>query len=378
MPRPSVSGASSPSATTEQRRAEIQQRVYNVVSSPWKVLEVNGGEAGYEIVRTRSRHPGQDFVTVGDDGGGAFGSLSDATLAANAPDDLEFLLRELASVQRALADEKARRGAETVKLRITERELVARTAERDAYRKPCWEHEPENGDGGLPRVEWLAALLSEISEWIIKYPQILTENEDAEAVWVALRECVYLREGLEEAIQRERLVALGTPPGDAPAGHVHALNPDACNAWDFRAGAPGEATPSDQEKTMQMIGGFPRRIRTDYYSDAERRIRAAIETVERTGAHVRLTDAVVLLGQAMEAVADAIEDMGIAPTEPRPPKRTTEEADAFAVMDMDEIVDLHFSREGAEDAAGMLDVEPLYRRRRSSDPAPETPTREAP
>lgn len=53
--------------------------------------------------------------------------------------------------------------------------------------------------------------------------------------------------------------------------------------------------------------GFPRRIRTDLYTPAERAIADAIAAVEAAGAHPRLTDAVVLLGQAKDAVADFVE-----------------------------------------------------------------------
>ena len=58
---------------------------------------------------------------------------------------------------------------------------------------------------------------------------------------------------------------------------------------------------------MQMIDGFPRRSRLDLYTPAELAIRAAVEAVEAAGAHPLLTDAVILLQQAREKVADFVE-----------------------------------------------------------------------
>ena len=58
---------------------------------------------------------------------------------------------------------------------------------------------------------------------------------------------------------------------------------------------------------MQMIDGFPRRSRLDLSTPAELAIRAAVEAVESAGAHPLLTDAVILLQQAREKVADFVE-----------------------------------------------------------------------
>ena len=58
---------------------------------------------------------------------------------------------------------------------------------------------------------------------------------------------------------------------------------------------------------MQMINGIPRRARIDLYTPAEAAIRAALIVVESVGAHPLLTDAVILLGQAQEKVADFVE-----------------------------------------------------------------------
>lgn len=58
---------------------------------------------------------------------------------------------------------------------------------------------------------------------------------------------------------------------------------------------------------IQMIDGFPRRNRLDLCTPAELAIRAAVEAVEAAGAHPLLTDAVILLQQAREKVADFVE-----------------------------------------------------------------------
>ena len=51
----------------------------------------------------------------------------------------------------------------------------------------------------------------------------------------------------------------------------------------------------------------PRRIRIDLFSEAEKAIYDATWVVERAGAHPHLTDAVVLLQKAREAVADFVD-----------------------------------------------------------------------
>lgn len=53
--------------------------------------------------------------------------------------------------------------------------------------------------------------------------------------------------------------------------------------------------------------GAPRRIRLDLNTPAELSIRNAIRIVEETGCDPLLTDAVVLLGAALEKVADFVE-----------------------------------------------------------------------
>lgn len=61
--------------------------------------------------------------------------------------------------------------------------------------------------------------------------------------------------------------------------------------------------------------GLPRRNDINLHSQAEKAIRQAIFEVEAAGADPRLTDAVVLLGQAKEKVADFVEEFGLHPTE---------------------------------------------------------------
>lgn len=58
---------------------------------------------------------------------------------------------------------------------------------------------------------------------------------------------------------------------------------------------------------MKMINGFPRRCRVDLYTSAEKAILDAVLAVEDTGAHPFLTEAVILLSQAKDKVADFVE-----------------------------------------------------------------------
>lgn len=75
---------------------------------------------------------------------------------------------------------------------------------------------------------------------------------------------------------------------------------------------------------MQLSeNGFPRRNRIDLHTPAETAIREAIIAVEEAGCHPLLTDAVVLLGQAKDKVADFVE---LAPTMDVTLKMTFEEA----------------------------------------------------
>lgn len=58
---------------------------------------------------------------------------------------------------------------------------------------------------------------------------------------------------------------------------------------------------------MKEINGFPRRNQIDCLTIPETVISMAIERVERMDAHPLLTEAVILLGQAKNKVADYIE-----------------------------------------------------------------------
>lgn len=54
---------------------------------------------------------------------------------------------------------------------------------------------------------------------------------------------------------------------------------------------------------------FPRRNRLDLNTPEEMAIRNAVEKVEKMGADVKLTEAVVLLDKARELVADYIDQV---------------------------------------------------------------------
>lgn len=57
----------------------------------------------------------------------------------------------------------------------------------------------------------------------------------------------------------------------------------------------------------EPIAGISRRVRIDLQVPAERAIGEALGLVEQIGADVRLTDAVILLGQARDKVADFVD-----------------------------------------------------------------------
>lgn len=56
------------------------------------------------------------------------------------------------------------------------------------------------------------------------------------------------------------------------------------------------------------MNDIPRRIRVDLNEPAELAIRNAVKEVEKVGADIRLTKAVILLSEARELVADFIDD----------------------------------------------------------------------
>lgn len=65
------------------------------------------------------------------------------------------------------------------------------------------------------------------------------------------------------------------------------------------------------EMTMSEQRELPRRCYIDLYCPAELAIRNAVLAVEEMPADVRLTDAVVLLSQAKDKVADFIDGVGL-------------------------------------------------------------------
>lgn len=64
---------------------------------------------------------------------------------------------------------------------------------------------------------------------------------------------------------------------------------------------------------MQTENDMPRRIQMDKWSPAECAIFTAMQEVEKVGAHPKLTDAVVLLSQAKDALADYVDEFGFVP-----------------------------------------------------------------
>lgn len=75
------------------------------------------------------------------------------------------------------------------------------------------------------------------------------------------------------------------------------------------AGTLGTHEPDvlPQNPIKLLDNGLPRRCRVDLYTPAERAISDAIDSVEEAGAHELLTKAVVLLGEAKDAVSDYVE-----------------------------------------------------------------------
>lgn len=76
---------------------------------------------------------------------------------------------------------------------------------------------------------------------------------------------------------------------------------------------------------------IPRRDRSDLNCDAETMIRSVIMAVERLGADPILTDAIVLLGQARNMVADFVERCDVCDGARRIKSRNPEKDKAFMV-----------------------------------------------
>lgn len=64
----------------------------------------------------------------------------------------------------------------------------------------------------------------------------------------------------------------------------------------------------EEVDTKNIINGFPRRNRIDLNKPSELAIRNAIEEVEKLGADVKLTDAVIKLNESLELVSDFIDN----------------------------------------------------------------------
>lgn len=58
-----------------------------------------------------------------------------------------------------------------------------------------------------------------------------------------------------------------------------------------------------------IVGEIPRRARVDQWSLGERAIQDAVDRVEEMGADIRLTQAVILLGEARDKVADFVDNV---------------------------------------------------------------------
>ena len=58
-----------------------------------------------------------------------------------------------------------------------------------------------------------------------------------------------------------------------------------------------------------MSDRIPRRNQMQQWCEAEHKIQDAVDAIERMGADLRLTDAVVLLGAARDRVADFVESV---------------------------------------------------------------------
>ena len=58
------------------------------------------------------------------------------------------------------------------------------------------------------------------------------------------------------------------------------------------------------------MNDIPRRARVDLYTPAETAIRNAMIVVEEAGAHPLLTEAITLLSQAKDKVADFVDSAG--------------------------------------------------------------------
>jgi hypothetical protein len=78
------------------------------------------------------------------------------------------------------------------------------------------------------------------------------------------------------------------------------MKQDALEDWKIKGGV----------RPAKRVDGCPTRIDLEWYTEAERAIYAAMFAVEQAGASRALTDAVTLLAQAQDRVADHVEGAG--------------------------------------------------------------------
>jgi hypothetical protein len=95
--------------------------------------------------------------------------------------------------------------------------------------------------------------------------------------------------------------------------------------------------PNPKEVASVPEQRFTRRASMWLWVPAERMIYDAVQEVERMGADVALTDAVILLGKARDRVADFVDRAKV--TEIVGPLRTRDDYD-FALAEIEELVDI--------------------------------------
>lgn len=94
---------------------------------------------------------------------------------------------------------------------------------------------------------------------------------------------------------------------------THGHPGDHCNRHAAWPEAEAAVPPSDGTTTPPPSAGIPRRIDTRRWVPAERAIQDAVDSVERMPGDSRLTDAVILLSKARDAVADYVDAQPIEP-----------------------------------------------------------------
>jgi len=166
----------------------------------------------------------------------------------------------------------------------------------------------------------LAARLFEMQRAAMDLAASLSRAEDErDAARADLR-----RERAETARLREALVAIERDAFHSPHCEVGRCI-DRCSLRLARAALSPAAEPAPpmtvRAKSRIDIEGFPRRNRLDHNTPAEMAIRAAVDAVEKVGAHPLLTEIVMNLDRAREKLADYVDATLLA--EPAPPKEPT-------------------------------------------------------